>query len=338
MTKAGIVRKYLDDNFVNKGISLDTVEKKGIARVLLKKHPKEFQNLENTRGIIRHVMGQKGESTRGKMKDPQKEKYYGDAFYSWAEAIDEEERPWDKPFIIPTATKYLTIAADFHSKHCVKNAVEWMLKRTKDKSALLMNGDLLDSESLSRHIKLHNVIDYDKELEMTHNLIKVFKSEFNDVYVKEGNHDFWLERYLLSNARELFRLRGLTVKELLKLGELKVPHIHNLQYIQFHDLDIIHGHEVGMGFGAQFIARAYAKRWQRFKRRMDVKILTSHCHRQDVEVLHNQDGTYAYGWVTPAMCRKGAQYNPYAPGDIGYSEAFLTEDGVKVKHNIYNGK
>jgi hypothetical protein len=337
MTGRDTVRKYLDDNYIKKGISLNTIQKQSLARVLLRKYPKKFDTLETARTAVRAVMGQDG--PRNLVKNPQLEKYYGDAFYAWAEVIDEEERPWDKPFIIPKATDHLVIAADFHSKHCVKAAVEWMLKRTKDKSALLMNGDLLDSESLSRHIKLHNVLEYDKELEMTHNLIKVFKSEFNDVYVKEGNHDFWLERYLLSNARELFRLRGLTVKELLRLGELKTPHIHNLQYIQFHDLHILHGHEVGMGFGAQFIARAYAKRWQRFMRKMDIKIFTNHCHRQDVEVLHNQDGTYAYGYVGPAMCRKGAQYNPYAPGDIGYSEAFLTdEDGVKVKHNIYDGK
>ncbi len=336
MTKSDIIRKYLDDNFINKGISLDVIEKKGLCRVLMVNYPKEFDDIERTRVIVRQVMGQKGKRPRS--EDPEKQKYYGDAFYSWAESIDDEERPWDQPFIIPTATNHLTIAADFHSKHCVKAAVEWMLKRTKNKSALLMNGDLLDSESLSRHIKLSNVIDYDRELEMTHNLIKVFKSEFNDVYVKEGNHDAWLERYLLSNSRELFRLRGLSVKELLRLGELKVPHIHNLQYIQFHDLDILHGHEVGMGFGAKFIAKAYAGRWQRFKRNMEVKVLTSHCHRADHDVVRNQDGTTAYGWVTPAMCRKGAQYNPYAPNDVGYSEAFLTENGVQVKHNIYDGK
>lgn len=336
MTKRDFVRDYLEKNYIQKGHSLDTIEKKGLARILCAKFPDKFSDVEATRLIIRGVMGQHGDVGR-KDVGPKNEKYFGDAFYRWAEQLDEEDRPWDSPFIIPSTIKNLVIAADFHSKHCVKKAIEWMLKRTKDKSALLMNGDLLDSESLSRHIKLHKVIDYDKELEMTHELIKVFKSEFNDVYVKEGNHDFWLERYLLSSARELFRLRGLSVKELLRLGELKTPHIHNLQYIQFHDLDILHGHEIGMGFGAKFIAKAYAGRWQRFKRNMEVKVLTSHCHRADHDVIRNQDGTTAYGWVTPAMCRKGAQYNPYAPNDVGYSEAFLTEAGVMVKHNIYEG-
>jgi len=335
MERCDIVRKYLDDNYVKKGISLDTVEKKGIARVMMKKHGKLFGDLEKARGVVRRVMGQYGNRERTKITDPEKQKYYGDAFYSWAEELDDEVRPWDEPYQIPTALKHLTIVADFHSIHCHKPAMEWFLKRQKDKGAVLVNGDMLDSESLSRHIKLHNVIGYEKEIEMTHNILKVLKSEFNNVFVKEGNHDFWLERYLLSNARELFRLRGLTVKELLRLGELKVPHIHNLQYVKFHDLDIIHGHELPMGFGGKFIAKAYAERWQRYKRRMDVKVLASHCHRKDVGVVPNQDGTIAYGWVTPALCRKGAQYNPYAPWDNGYSEAFLTEDGVQVKHNIF---
>ena len=76
----------------------------------------------------------------------------------------------------------------------------------------------MDSESLSRHLKGHNLIEYEKELELCHNLLKGFKEEFDHVYFKEGNHDFWLERYLLNNAREIFRLRGLDLKTLLRLG------------------------------------------------------------------------------------------------------------------------
>ena len=133
MAKRDIVRKYLQENYIDKGISLDKVEKQGIARLIFKAFPKHFSSVDNARDAVRAVMGQHGVST--KFRDPTKQKFYGDAFYSWAEQVDEEDRPWDHPFIIPKATKHLVIAADFHSKHCVKGAVEWMLKRTKDKSA-----------------------------------------------------------------------------------------------------------------------------------------------------------------------------------------------------------
>jgi hypothetical protein len=333
MTKADFIREYLEKNYIQKGHSLDTIEKKGLAKVLCTNYPNMFDDVERTRTVIRSVMGQGGKEHRADIKDTEKQKYYGDAFYSWAEHLNGDLRPWDDPFIIPTAIDHLNIIADLHSVWCDKKVVEWFFQTVKNKGTLLINGDLLDSESFSRHLKLHNLIDYDAEIEMTYQFLKLCKQEFDTVYVKEGNHDFWLERYLLNNARELFRLRGLNVKELLKLGELQIPHIHNLQYIKFHDLDIIHGHELPMGFGSKFIAKSYMERWQRFKQKLEVKILASHCHREDAYMVPNIDGTYSYGWVTSAFCRKGAQYSPYGYNTNGYSEAILVDGKVTVRHH-----
>ena len=128
------------------------------------------------------------------------------------------------------------------------------------------------------------------------------------------------------NAREIFRLRGLEVQELLQCAALGVHFIHNLKYMTYGDLDIIHGHEFP-GFGAgKFPSVSVLDRWQTFKHKYDVKILASHSHKNDTSLSKkSKDGKFGQAWVTPAMCRKSAGYNPYAGWDNGWAIARFDE-------------
>jgi hypothetical protein len=311
--------------------------KKGLASLLLEKHPKQFKNIEDARSTIRYVTGSYGNQNRDYIKDKSLQKFFYSGFEDWASKnLNSELRPWDSPYVIPSGLNTLNIIADLHSVHMDASVMTKFLKSTQDKTALLINGDLLDSESLSRHLKLHNVVEYEKELEICKQILIGLKQEFNHVYFKAGNHDFWLERYLLTNAREIFRLKGLEIETLLELNNLNVHYIHNLKYIQYGDLDIIHGHEFHSGFGAgKFPAGGFVDKWQTFKGKYDVKILASHCHRQDVHMSRrSKDGKYGQGWVTPAFCRKSAQYNPYAGWDNGWAVAKKIDGVVDVELTV----
>jgi hypothetical protein len=325
MSNANLIREYL---LKHKGIS-----KLGLAKILVEEHPHIFKNVEAARVQVRSVTGSQGKKHIHKSQNHQK--FYFDGFENWAKQnLNTEDRPWDDPFTIPDSIKTLNVIADLHSIHLDYKVMQKFISTTKDKTAVLINGDLMDSESLSRHLKGHSLIEYDRELEICHQILKGLKQEFNHVYFKAGNHDFWLERYLLNNAREIFRLRGLQIQELLQCAAIGVEYIHNLKYIKYGDLDIIHGHEFASGFGAgKFPANGFVDKWQTFKGRYDVKILASHCHRQDyVASKRSKDGKYGYGWVTPAMCRKAASYNPYAGWDNGW--AVLTNDSGRVTVDI----
>ncbi len=328
MTKSDLVRDFITKSPLR--------SKKGIARELLEKYPNEFKTLEQARSVVRKVTGAHGESARTRTQIENRKFFYS-GFDTWAnQNLQEEIRPWDEPFQIPQF-KTLNIIADLHSVHLDKNVLLDFLKNATDKTAVLINGDLLDSEQLSRHIKGHNMTEYEKELEICHQILKGLKEEFDHVYFHEGNHDFWLERYLLTNAREIFRLRGIEVKELLRLGELGVHHIHNLAHMRFMDLDILHGHQFH-GFGAgKFPSVSILDKWQTFKGRYDVKIVASHSHKNDHTISRrSKDGKFGEAWVTPAMCRKAARYNPYAGWDNGWVEVKPNQDGVtEVKIHLY---
>ncbi len=50
----------------------------------------------------------------------------------------------------------------------------------------------------------------------------------------------------------------------------------------------------------------------------------------------SKDGQYGIGWVTPAFCRKSAQYNPYAGWDNGWTELVNKDGKVEVTIHIIN--
>lgn len=71
------VRKYLQKKFVDKGLSLDEVNKEDLARKLMLQMPGVWLTLNAARHTIRDVMGCGGEKTRIGISDPEKIKYYG---------------------------------------------------------------------------------------------------------------------------------------------------------------------------------------------------------------------------------------------------------------------
>jgi hypothetical protein len=321
-----MVRRFRESN-------PDMKEKKGIAREMKQLHPRvtnidgTFKTIEQWRSTVRHVMQASGEKYRH--KNPELSKFFSNGWEKWAtENLSGECRPWDDPFIIPSSIKQLNVIADLHSVHLDKQVMTKFLKASTNKEALLINGDLMDSESISRHLKSHNVIEYEKEIELCHQILKGLKEEFTHVYFKEGNHDFWLERYLLCNAREVIRLLGMNLKDLLRIGELGIHHIHNLKYWQYGDLDGVHGHEFpGYGMG-KFPASSLVDKWQTFRGRYDVNVMASHCHRNDYAVSKkSKDGKFGQAWVTPAMCRKSAGFNVYAGWDQGWGNLSINNDG-----------
>lgn len=332
MTKADIIREFITKNPTNaKGANWD---KQDLAEELSGIHG---GRREVWRSAVRRVTGSMGEENRSKIKNPNMLKFFFNGFEKWsAENLNTEERPFDAPFVIPTSIKNLSIINDLHGQYLDDKVMTSFLRRTKDKTAVFINGDLLDSEALSRHLKTHNMIEYDKELELCHQILKGLKQEFNHVYFKEGNHDFWLERYLLTNAREIFRLRGLDLKTLLRLGELGVEHIHNLKYFQYGDLDGVHGHEFpGFGMG-KFPAVSLLDKWQTFKHSYSVKVVGAHCHRIDEAISRkSKTGEFGQAWTVGCMCKKQAAYNPYAGWEQGWGEASINADGKTEFKNIW---
>jgi hypothetical protein len=70
------VRKYLEKKYVSKGIPLDTLNKKDVARQLMKSMPDLWTSLDAARHTVRDVMGCSGPKTRQGISHPEKVKYF----------------------------------------------------------------------------------------------------------------------------------------------------------------------------------------------------------------------------------------------------------------------
>ena len=160
----------------------DITQKKEIARLCFEKYPDEWSSLEDCRTAVRAVTGSHGDTLRAQIKDPNKTKFFYNGFATWAEQnLNTEPEPWKEPFVIPASIKQLSIIADLHSVNLNADCMQAFLKATDNKEAVIINGDLMDSESLSRHLKSHNLVSYEKELEICYDILKGLKEEFDHV-------------------------------------------------------------------------------------------------------------------------------------------------------------
>lgn len=280
-----------------------------LARILIERYPDVFDNnVEKARSCIRNLRRANGNKDQKNMLP----------FYPIQEGDLQPDEAWQKPYRIPNTVKDLGVWSDFHSIYMEKSAVETAVSIFRDRGIkrILINGDLLDHHWLSRHVKKPNVIKLPQELAFIKKFLEELRKHFEIDY-KEGNHDFWLERYYLTRAPELLGVPELQLESLLGLKEFGINRIHNLQYIQYGDLDILHGHEKPGFFTPEYIAKCVIKWWQQYKAKMEVKVMVSHFHTTDNFIQKNLDGSFAYGYVVGCMCKLQMDYHPYARRNHG---------------------
>lgn len=324
LTKNDLIRQLIDENTISGTIP----PSRTIARMAMEKWPDVFNDIENTRSSVRLVTGSMGEKNK---KHTANKEYFNLKKWHEGYAHNPLEDVWRTPFQIPVF-ETLTIAADFHSVFVDHKSLDKFLKIVKNKEALLINGDLLDSQSLTRHLKTKNIARYEDEIEMSKQLLQHFKSEFNHVYFKEGNHDYWLERYVANVAPEIGKLKGFTLPEILGLAGMGVHHIHNLQEISYGEFTICHGHEFPMGFVVpNRPALSFLRKWIHHKR-THAKLICSHVHQADEAIEKTYDGKISRAWTTPAMCLKAAEYARFTRWDNGHTEVY---GGTDCKNIVY---
>lgn len=329
MTKADRVRDFIEKEGIVNGKLLP---KRTLARMLNEKYPLIFPTVENARFSVNTVTGKLGKKNKD-ISNPELRKFFD--LDQWHSAYTDQSQVWREPFQIPVFNK-LNVIADIHSVYVSKDALATFLKRVDDKEAILINGDLLDSQSLSRHLKTKNLFSYDHEIEMVAQFLDYLKEEFTHVYFKAGNHDYWLERYITNQAPELGKLKGVNLEEILQLSGKQIHYIHHLQPIEYGDLDILHGHELPSGFNVpNRPAMSYLRKYLNHKRQ-SVKLLCSHVHQADEAIEKTYDGKFSKAWTTPAMCLKVAEYARFTRWDNGHTEVLNGNNGVDVVNHVYN--
>ncbi len=123
----------------------------------------------------------------------------GEALRSWYRREKQKHSPaQNMPVSIPTPfdpivhldLKPTLVFADlhcpYHHEQFIKTAIEYV--ETYSVEQIIIAGDLLDLDSLSRYSKSHNIARLETELEITGQML-LYLAQFAPVYITHGNHD-----------------------------------------------------------------------------------------------------------------------------------------------------
>lgn len=162
-----------------------------------------------------------------------------------------------EPYIINQSK--ILIISDLHFPYQDNEAITLALNYGLEKKVdcVLINGDLLDFATISRHEKDFRHRSVAEEFEAVRTFLFALRDNFPKAKIvfKLGNHDERWEKWLYVKAPELFDCNDFQLEVLLKLGELKIDIVKDKRPIKIGKLTVLHGHELTGGSGGVNPAR-----------------------------------------------------------------------------------
>jgi predicted phosphodiesterase len=291
-----------------------------IARLIYKKHPSTFTNVDNVRSLIRVAKGQHGNKSR---KDSTNKSLFTtpgklnpfDLPESYAEKFEPYEIKQSKGLII----------SDLHFPYQDNKAITEALKYGLEKKVnfILINGDLLDFAAISRHERDWRQRLPHEEFEAVRKFLNTLRKTFPNAKIifKLGNHDERWEKWLFVKAPELFDDPEFKLEVRLKLGELKIDIVKDKQPIKIGKLTVLHGHELAGGSGGVNPARAA------FLKTLD-SVLIGHFHKTSQHTEASMYGDVLSVNSQGCLCGMHPHYMPVNKWNHGF---------CYVEHNLKTG-
>lgn len=287
------------------------------------KHKDLFESKEHVRTTVRTVRGVNGKSNREKYTN----KYL---FQENFEIKKLEPININRPDYILKHKKPLILSdihLPYHDFEALNVALEYGVQNGCD--SILLNGDILDCEDISDFAKKLDGVSMNFERDVWFEFIEYIKQLKVPIMYKVGNHENRLQRYLLKKAPELARLDELQLENFLKLKDLDIEYISNLQLIKAGKLNIMHGHEFG-GFVFNPVNPARG-----LFNRAKTNALCGHFHQTSSHHENNLNNEGMACFTTGALCQLNPEYRPFAytKWNIGFAFVEIFEDGFFHVHN-----
>lgn len=325
--KGEIITEYLNHEDWGKLPSLT------LARLIYKDNKEVYTNVEAVRRIIRAYRGQAGKNNHVIVTHKTEKAEHAKALgipnpYGLP---DSDEDIWE-PFLLPKACTRILLLSDihvpYHNIESVTKAIEY--GKEKKVNAIVFNGDTIDFYALSRYEKDPRKRRFSDEMDLTRQLLNVFRKEFDGVpfYFKLGNHEERYEAYLRTKAPELLGTAEFTLDTLLKFGELGCTLIQDKRIIKAGKLNILHGHEFGNStFSPVNPARG-------FYMRAKASVICGHNHQSSEHSENNLEGKVVTTWSTGCLCEMHPQYMPINKWNHGFAYVEVFEDGGFEVENL----
>jgi len=288
-----------------------------LAKKMYKENPTVFKHIEAARDSVRRL--KKGKlNGRGKpslITKYQVPKTHDTNPFKLPESYSNDFSPY-----IISQSKTLLIG-DLHFPYQHNEAITLALQYGLEREAncILINGDLLDFATISRHEKDWRQRSVGQEFEAVKTFLFALRKAFPKAKIvfKHGNHDERWEKWLFIKAPELFDCTDFQLEVLLKLGELQIETVKDKRPIKIGKLNVLHGHELPGGSGGVNPARAT------FMKTME-DTAVGHFHKTTDNTETTMSGETISVRSIGCLCGLNPHYMPINKWNYGF--AFCTLD------------
>lgn len=286
-----------------------------LAKKIYKENPESFKNVESVRTIVRLYRGKMGNKMKQKMKTSVE--YIPKTLpVSYAEDFTPYEISQSRVLII----------SDLHFPYQNNEAIEVAINYgiEKDVNCVLINGDLFDFATISRHEKDWRQRSVKDELDAVKQFLDYLQDKLPKARVifKEGNHCERFEKWLFHKAPEYFGIDEFRLDVLLNFGERGITHVKDKRPIKLGKLTVLHGHELAGGSGGVNPARAT------FLKTLD-SVIVGHYHKTSSHTETTMNGNVISVESMGCLCGLNPYYMPINKWNHGFA---YVELDVKTGH------
>jgi predicted phosphodiesterase len=296
-----------------------------LARMLLEHEKPLFSDFEHARTSVRIYRGQAGSKLRSKMKHlivPRIE-------------LTEPEKPSYGEVQVAAGLRHLVLAdlhIPYHDSKAIQLALDW--GKANDCDAVILLGDMADFYALSYWQKDPRRRDFGKELDAVDHTLDVIcdRIQPKSFLWKAGNHEYRLERYLISQAPELFGIEEFELRSFLHLAEKGVQYVEPHSVLKFKALTMVHGHEWagGMSSPVNPARTAYLKCHE--------CAVMAHQHKTSQHTETTVVGKTVRCWSLGCLCNLHPDYAPLNVWNHGFAVLDTRENWRIENYSIINGE
>lgn len=201
---------------------------------------------------------------------------------------------------------------------------------------IILGGDIVDCESISKFSRSGNVVDLRDEFDDAVSFLSHLRNQFPDaiIYYIKGNHEDRLEKFLWNKAPELANLRGLTIQEQLLFDKFKIQWVDNIRlksetgkFFTMGKLNILHGHELGI---CPVVNPA-----MRFLQKAMDNLIVGHIHSADEKYLNTLNGSTIGCQCIGTLADLNPLYRPQNGWIAGFAIGVFDDEGF---YSIKNKK
>jgi len=317
--KSKIVREYLAKYPNSSNLSL--------ARKIYKENTVVFNSVENVRSLIRHKTGNSGVKNRKGLTNKEFLSEPKPRAYELPKSHANDYTPYE---IKQSKILYLS---DLHFPYQNNEAIRLALDYGKKKGVdcILLNGDILDFATISRHEKDFRARSIKEEFDATRMFLNTLRKHFPKAKIvfKYGNHDERWEKYLYMKAPEIFDMNDFELDILLRFGELKIDCVKDKKPITIGKLMVLHGHELAGGAGGVNPARStFLKTFS--------NVLVGHFHKTSSNTETTLNGDMIAVNSVGCLCDLNPHYMPINRHNLGF--AYITHDVKSGEYHLENLK